>query len=585
MIFTSSIENNAVTPVNSRGQEMKFIKENELINAYRYGLGANIELEGTDYDYIKILEAQRRFDKLSYVLTENETAYNFEFSIEDVSFDDYHRNCEIKVTPRDKYTEIQENEDIVVNLIDNKKEVIIQRYSRWHFFLTVTNGAPGQPNEVNKVVTSVGVSLFGKYVNLMVTELLDLDKDATAPNGWTQFVDLGDIITYQRFPVNFTPHYAADWVSPPDLSDYKWSAIAFYHNPWDESLYTLTKFGFGLKGSPIDFTSLWIKKSFYNGRANYVLDQAYSARELKDSLNRIISFAIPLFTGTVKSSFLFGDDTEPGRSLPDSYTDFPRYGKHLIEMSDFRKPNSQNPSAKLEITWKQISEYLCKKHQIFWYIDRNGDIRFEHESFFRANEIGVTVEDNLVYSYLQNSKPNREYMSESQWWNEDFAQIEVLYGSVPALNGVKENTKSTPLSNFYTDVDGLNEHLSELSDNGFVYVETYQESTPGGSGHDIGEIVKAPGFKSGETVQNANLSNANCLNLYYRHNAYQQSFKIGGKDVEAITLKRMKKQDIEFESTPDLTKLIQTGIMAGEIASLSYFTVEENKYKAEIHGN
>jgi hypothetical protein len=247
-------------------------------------------------------------------------------------------------------------------------------------------------------------------------------------------------------------------------------------------------------------------------------------------------------------------------------------------MSNFKGPNKSEPATKAIITWKILTEYLCNKHNLRWTIDLDGNLRIEHIIYFETNQVGLDLSGDtgmsLTYSYLQNDKPNREYLSESLSYNDDFRQIEILYGTVPAINGVKESTKSKTLSNFYTDVAGLNTHLDELPSEGYIYMDTFNGAI---LGLDIG-------FKSGLNIQNVKLSNANCLNTYYRHNAYQQSFKIAGKPVEALSVKQRKKQSIWFEAdeVPDPEKLISTPLGTGFYNSLSYHTTEECVIETEI---
>jgi hypothetical protein len=173
---------------------------------------------------------------------------------------------------------------------------------------------------------------------------------------------------------------------------------------------------------------------------------------------------------------------------------------------------------------------------------------------------------------LTNDKPNREYLSESISYNTDFSKIDTVYGTVPALNGVKEATKQISLSKFYTDIDGMNSHIDEIPDDGFVIIEITN-----------GAVLKATGFKSNKTnLQNANLSNANVLNTYHRYEAYQPSFSIAGKPVTALSLKWLKTQEITFQTVPDKNKLFETAIGVGKPVSIEYQLTEEDNFKAEV---
>jgi hypothetical protein len=592
-----------VHPDNVRELQVKVDLENEFIHDYRKKLEGPItlnNLESDDFDFMKAIEETGKDAKHSFDAFENgQLSTHSEFTIYDCDFDNHKSSCGIKITPRDKYTEIQENENIEGNIIGTRYNVSAGIYSYIVIELKtradITPFTPPADETYRKLITwyqplsDPAIPQLVNYVYwaIYASELIIIpNTDTFDSTGWQVYVTLDDYKIYRRFPVGFNPNtltilFPESAIGPninlvwdvgegtlygEDESD--WTYIKLVPT-YDVQSWIITNYKNDLNKE----LGVWIRKSYYNGRLNTIYNRNYSAYKLKDALNRLLQVACPSFTGTVKSTMLFDDPIEPGKVLGDYLWII--HDLYLIEMSDFKKPNASQIATKAITTFKKIVEFLCWKHFIQWCIDNEGNFRLEHYSYYPPQAIGTTVEDNLIYSYLSNDKPNREYLSEATSFNEDFGQIEVLYGTVPALNGVKEATKSKSLSDFYTDIDGMNTHLDQIPDDGFVYVEALN-----------GTVVKGTGFKSGNNnLQNANLSNANCLNLYYRHNAYQQSFKIGGRDVEAITLKRMKKQDIEFEAAPDIYTLIQTGIMAGEIKSYSYYTVEENAYKAEIHGN
>lgn len=585
-----------ITPKNTRQSEVKTVLENSNIRAYRTTPPENIPIVSPDYAVLKNLEANRRHEKFNFEMhNEGVKHCGGEFTINDFAGDDYKSVGSVKITARDAYTEIQENEDIEVNVIADRTELTIGRYSRWHFFLTQTTGNNGSDSEEDgfKYLFSQNISLFGVYVNLFVTELIEVDKYAEVPTGFisTPFADLGDYKIYKRFPVNFPVlNYVQDWFNAPDLSDFQWSAAFLgYHVPWDETLFNLYKVGPDVRGKEIDATNFWLRKSIYNNRANKVFDQVYSGMTLRGVLTRILTTSCPNFTGSIKSGVLFNDPAETGKSFPESYPfPTPGYEKYLIEMSDFRRPNAYEAATKGILTFRQALDYFCGKKQLKWSLDVDGNIRIEHIDYYLHRDVGTVISDQNTtnkYYYKQNEKPNRDALSESSGWNEDFDKIEVLYGTVPALNGMKESKTEIALSRIYTDVDGLNSHLSDLSDDGFVYIDAALEETPGGSGHVKGAILKGAGFKSGEAnLQNVDLSNANCLNTYYRHDAFQQTFQIGGREVSAISLKRMKVQDIVFkgDEIPDCEKLLVTRFGSGIIESLSYHPTEEYSFKATV---
>ena len=605
MRWTYFIEDIQVFPMNTRSYKIKNELEDEYIHAYRKTLDGEPVFVGDDYDYIKTLESEHRFEKFTFKIYDNSVEhFAGEFTINDCSFDDYKHNCSITITPRDQYTVIQECEDIEVNVIAKKYNVIGDVYS--YISIELKTRADITPYESDPADETYR-KLISWYKPITVNNLDDYvywalyaseriivpNSDIFDDTGWNLLVELDDYKVYRRFPTAFDP--TSDIIMQPDsiipsTTELVWSVIedSTMHNQnesdwiytkliptYDIQSWILTTY----KDDLFKELGVWTRKSYYNGRFNSVYTRNYSAYKLQDTLNRILQTTTS-FTGVIKSSLLFHDTAETGKIIPSDYTDLwvYYYEKYLIEMSDFRRPNATQAATKENTTWKKIIEYLCVKHNLRWHIDTDGNLRLEHISYYDTSDISISLYSDLnitlKYSYLESDKPNREYLTESQSWNEDFKQIEILYGTVPALNGVKESTKTKSLSDLYTDIDGLNTHLDELSDNGFVYVDVVS-----------GAVVKNTGFKTGETnLQNASLSNANCLNLYYRHDAFQDEFKIGGVDVEAITLKKMKTQELVFinDMIPDVEKKMVSRIGIGQFKSLSYAPVEEYNFKAEL---
>jgi len=550
MRWTYFIEDRQVYPYNSRELKIKETLESDLLYAYRKELDGTVTLIKSDYDYIKTLEQTRRHEKFTFNTFDNGVlVQTSEFTIYDIEFDDYLKTCSFKVTLRDKYTEIQENEDIEVNVISGTGVDIT--YSVYSFLMFKSIAGINLPATLDTYWMRIGIiaGVFGYSENLYCTEAVIIYKDETAPVGFALLTDLEDYKIYQRYPVNVTipsVHMGLNFDSE-DFYDII-TTTTYLNESWE------------LKSS--------ISRTYYYDRINLIFSRTVKGYELKASLNKVLSQACPNFTGTVKSSLFFGDDQESGKSIV--YTGMTPNTIYLISISDFKKPNATQKTTKEVTTLKKIIEYLLLKEDLRWFIDENGDLRIEHVKYCEPTLSQDVDSDSLKYAYNSGEKPNREYMSESQAWNKDFGQIEVLYGTVPALNGVKENTKTKSLSEFYTDIDGLSQHLDQLSD-GFLLVDTVN-----------GVVNSVLGFKSGELIQNAFLSNANVLNTFHRYNAYQPDFYIAGKAVTALSLRRLKKQDINFTSVPDINKLLTTKIGNGKVLSLETKCVEENNFKAEV---
>jgi hypothetical protein len=611
MRWSHYIEDTQIYPFNSRSLKGVEKLENELLYAYRKEVEGDLLLTGKDYLFLKGLELNNRDDKFTYEVKENGIVkFTREFTIFDCDFDDYKKTVSIKTTLSDAYTTIQENEDIEVNIIEGATSmpVGIAKYSYYVFklYYSTVLGATAVPSqsefetlvrtrivEYKKLGTFyiTGVGTFSKYLVLGYTERMEMTASEYAKTeftDWTKLVEADDYNVYERYPEYYFNLALGHliWRYSQNYNIYKDTIDANPNNYNIVNFAEVNDATFGSTGNEFDVDetlfddnafTLYVLKSGYNGRANIIYTPRYRGYELRSVLDRILTYADPNFTGVTKSTFLFGDEPESGKTVPSSYADFAVYSKCLIEINDFQRPSAKQPSSLGVLTDRKVIEYLCGKFNLFWHIDSEGNRRLEHISYYQTNDsLNKSSDLNLTlkYRYLKDNKPNREYLEEALGYNEDFQKIEVLYGNVPAKNGMKEDTRTKSLAFIYTDIDGLNTHFSDLPNEGFILVDVFANS-----------VVKGTGFKSTDTLlQNVKLSNANCLNLYYRHNAFQREYSIGGIQVESISLRKMKLQELEFthNSIPDTSKKMTSRIGTGEFISLEYPLVEENKFKAEL---
>lgn len=595
MTYTYFIDDRQVFPWNRRELGITVSYEDEFIRDYRKTLDGNITLindpsQGiTDYDYIKDIEIEEGKHTLT-IYESGAEHFKAEFTIADISFDDYKSTAVIKVQKRDKYTEIQECEDIEVNVLDGlvANEIRCGVYSYWYFFGRHYSGALGGLPATDILIASTAGA--GASNGVYCTELLMLSVDDEVPTfvggTWTEYADLGDYIVYQRCPVNF-PSYTMGF-------EIIWSGHLTYEMvgfPTHDDTYNEYHLNLGVLYT-YDGSKLWVKKSLYNGRANLATTKTLLSYHLSQIVNKIVDVAMPNFTGQVVSTFLFEDqsslsDFVSGETtyseLGDYYTALfgVRQPKFLVDICDFKKPNAQENTSVSKTTWKKVIESLCTRFNCRWHID--GDIRIEHVVYYDIGDPEIVLDSTTKkYSYIDNGKPNREWFDEQQTWNEDFKKKELLYGTVPAMEGMKENTKTTSVTDLFTDVDGMNQHLDELSNEGFVMVEVYQ----GSAANIFGEVVtRGTGSVSTETsLQNVSISLGNCLFKYYVYEAFQDTYTIDEKPATAKTIKWDKKHEIEFvnDDIPDTSKGITTWLGEGRIISLKYQLVKEGKFKAEL---
>lgn len=579
MIWTFYIDEVQVYPQNQRSLKITEKWEDNFIRDYRKSLSGDIVLMNNhkesrlDYDYLKTLEATGVRNKHTLVIQETSLEdITFEFTFADVNFDEQKETVTIKPTIRDKYTQIEEAEDVEVNVIENGTDVetTCDINSYYYFYGVVYPAWAGivdLPDYTVPITYTVG---WTPSVVILCKELVRLPAWDTPPSGWVEYADLGKYKIYQRTPVIDTFNVGVDFI---------WSGGLNLINfpPDNPELYTEYKIDLGVYYG-LDCSKLWVKKSFYNGKANIVTTKDVLSYSLKTVLNKIISTAVPLFDGSVVSSFLFmdelaGDETDEIKS--NYRLLYSGYEKYLFDMSDFRKHNAYENATINYATFAKMIENICKRFKAKWFIDCNGDLRIENVSYWKNQVLGLEISDtDRKYSYDFEEMPNREWYEEQQTWNEDFKKKELLYGVIPAVSGSKEKTNTTPLDYLYTDIDGLNEHIDSISNDGFVLIERHGTIVRKGYGN----------ISTESNIQNVHMSIGNCLYKYHRCETFLSTFTVDDKEFESETIKDIKRKEIEFlnDEIPDTKKSISIWLGEGRVISLEYKLVTEGSFKCEL---
>ena len=563
----------------------------------------------TDYTYIKGLSKDTKH--IVEIKKDSELRYSGEFSRYACEFNDDEKTVIITSDVRDDYTIINEGEDIEVNVLNNQSEIIkAQAKSYLTFSCYEYGGSPlGLPEfpETDLEDWDIYCTYHEEHFNLGELGEIDLDirifvsERIIVPyyrtmSGWIELEDYGKTKLYGRVPVGYSYPSVIDYgeidikiSTEKSLDGFNYIGQLKYAMIPDGITwqYNTTKYG------------VFIKKTVYNG-GQYVtgLYNYYYCYSLKNCLNKILNVAVPDFSGEIKSTLLFDDNAETGG--PDFKTGYYgtdyitgryKYEKFLIEKSDFVSSLPSKTISSLtkspekatigNISFKKIINDLEILYQGKWFIDNDGNLRFEHISY-KTLKTGINVSSKTtlkkLWKYLNEEIPNRQFFKAYEAWSEDFTQKEIVYGNIPVLEGVKEKTEEFNISFLCTDIDGANQHLNELSTNGFMLIERDNVTAD--------SIKKERGLASGAiSIQNAGLSIANYLHYFYRHNSYKENFTMYGVAKTAITLRKLKYQDnvILLNITrPKLDESIQTNIGSGELNILEEPTTEEKLYTAEI---
>jgi hypothetical protein len=411
------------------------------------------------------------------------------------------------------------------------------------------------------------------------------------------FGDFYDVYAYNPDSVEAT--YAHYWIkkdNPPKLEDYQydpeWLVLSQGKLRWYESVEGIEN------ETKVDLPYfLAIKRSIYEGRLDTGKVITYRCQDLQSFLTNLLRKACPSFTGRVISSFLFPDQatTEPQLYYDEiqlhTLINEDIFKLYVCEKSDFIKPNASEAATKKITT---VDKWLNGLNQMFfgqlaYDLTDEGDFRIEHISFYLRLKDGydATVH-NLPTKYYYESGviPNRVYVDQSETYGTDFTKKCILNGLIPTVDGTNENTQSFSNGYLFTDVDGMNEHLADMSTEGFVLLYCLKtDTTP------FHEIYSSSGYFSNETKQNAKLSVANLLYSYSKFEAYKPEYKLVHEIIDendsaevvlrkekaqvALTLKKLKREKITIMGLPEnIDKFVNTNLGQGLVLSMDYPAVE-----------
>lgn len=301
---------------------------------------------------------------------------------------------------------------------------------------------------------------------------------------------------------------------------------------------------------------------------------------LKDSLQKLISYIDP--TRTVMSSFLFNDNDEDGNTYYDNYVlndgSLNKLTKsYLIDKRDFKRPNASQLTSIANVKLEDINKDLFTLFQIFPFIDKQGNYRYEHINYWQR-QLGINlktnhdefINDKYSFDFDKVKFPNREKFTPIEAGSTDFLENSINYDNIAPVD-YEENTEEFTTKILYTDVDYILRNLENTSDEGFVLVLL----------DDDDNIKVSTGVLSGYDVQNAYLSFANLIPLYWPYNRPYLKGYINGVLTE-FTMKKIKQgEEIEIVSKEDIDpeKLVETYMGQGEVDELTEYLDGRKKIK------
>ena len=221
-----------------------------------------------------------------------------------------------------------------------------------------------------------------------------------------------------------------------------------------------------------------------------------------------------------------------------------------------------------ETTLKEIMDVLKIKMRIFWYIDSDGDVRFEHEKYFNdfSAQLDLTHSDysqykpevdKRLYTYDKSNIYSQVIYSESNEYNEDWLNNKIEYDAIKTTS----NTIDLTPPKISTDIKYMDDNKTEADSSGYILLQCLSQGvkTPV---VDINESV----ITAGNFYPNLYLSWAWLIENYYSYFGEADSATINGTDT--LTLdgrKRFKKQSgIKFFYSGDITWLRPVTLAAGK---------------------
>lgn len=305
------------------------------------------------------------------------------------------------------------------------------------------------------------------------------------------------------------------------------------------------------------------------GRKQFTLKDAFP---LSSAISKILGKIAPAITheGTDSySEFLYGENPITG-----------------VESTLFLAPKSNilagqydQPAQKAPITLRQITDMLRDCFRCYWYLD--GDkFRIEHIEFFRngGNYSGAPSEEDVInLTQLGVSRNGKKWAFGRNQYKFDISEIVSRYEfgwmddvtepfegePIDIISKYAEEGKVSKISiqQFTSDVDYMLLNPSACSMDGFALLQAID---------DNGEWV-LPYYTHGDNILQNGLLSFAYLEQFYMYDLPALDYRIGDYEGEAIGVKRMKKQEIDFPcpEDPNPLFLIKTDLGYGNLEKLS----------------
>lgn len=241
------------------------------------------------------------------------------------------------------------------------------------------------------------------------------------------------------------------------------------------------------------------------------------------------------------------------------------------------------PAQKAPITLKIVLDMLRDCFRCYWFIDEQNRFRIEHISWFmrggtydgREPEVGINLTTEIVtrngkpWSYVKNQykfdKPEMASRYQFGWMDDSTELFDGQPIDIVSKYVNPDNIEEISVQQFTSDIDYILLNPSEISKDGFVLLGAKLED-----GAYTLPYISFVFDGAAYTLQNAYVAFV-LLQSYYRYDMPAKQYKIGDVEYNAIGIKKLKTQEINFPVLyePDLFNLIKTELGNGAIQKMS----------------
>lgn len=321
------------------------------------------------------------------------------------------------------------------------------------------------------------------------------------------------------------------------------------------------------------------------GVTQYTIKNAYPLASVIQKLLAQIDPSLSYFGDATCSQFFHATDIDP----------YFGYRLFITPKSNALSAGYDIPAMKGPITLRQVFDMLRDCFRCYWYID-GSILRIEHAKFFDNGKsyvaggggVGIDLTTLSVrrtgkawatgvgrYTFDKESLPERYEFGWMDGVSKPFEGYAIDIDSPYVDAGKIEDIKVTA---FTSDLDYMVCAGGECSKDGFALLC---------GAADANGIYKVPYFAVQQEDIDYNLQNGplsfTYLQRYYRYDLPAVDYTINGVAMQALGLKRPKKQSVVFptHNDPDPLRLIKTSLGNGVVEKMSV-NLSSRKAEAEL---